>query len=63
LAWLNKDLQLKMRDKRETYRKQKQGCVIWEEYKDIVCGDTIRKTKAQVELNLARDVKNNKKAF
>ena len=28
-----------------------------------MCGDGIRKAKAQVELNLARDMKNNKKGF
>ena len=40
----------------------KQGRVTWEEYRDAVwtCRRRIRKTKAQVELNLARDVKNNK---
>jgi len=28
-----------------------------------VCRDRIRKAKAQMELNLARDVKDNKKGF
>ena len=28
-----------------------------------MCRDKIRKAKAQMELNLARDVKNNKKGF
>ena len=28
-----------------------------------MCGDRIRKAKAQMELNLARDVKDNKKGF
>ena len=28
--WLCKDLQLKLREKREMYRKWKQGCVAWE---------------------------------
>ena len=37
----------------------------WEEYRAIVrvCRDRIRKAKALVELNLARDVKDNKKGF
>ena len=45
------------------YRKWKQGCVAWEEYQAVVrlCRDRIR--KAQMELNLARDVKDNKKGF
>ena len=39
--------------------------VAWEEYTDAVlmCRNEIRKAKAQMELNLARDVKNNKKVF
>ena len=54
-----------MREKREVYRKWKQGCVGWEEYRAVVhvCRDRIRKASAQVELNLARDVKDNKKGF
>ena len=51
------------------YRKWKQGCVAWEGYRDIVsmCRHKIRKAKAQIELNVVRDVKitrrgeNNKK--
>ena len=62
-SWLCKDLQLKLREKREMYRKWKQGCVSWEEYRAVVhvCRDRIRKAKVQMELNLARDVKDNKK--
>ena len=47
------------------YRKWNQGCVAWEEYSDIVCmcRDKVRNAKAQMELNLARDVKSNKKGF
>ena len=56
LLWLCKDLQLKLGEKREVYRKWKQGCVGWEEYRAVVhvCRDRIRKAKAQMELNLAR---------
>ena len=62
---MRKDLQLKLREKREMYRKRKQGCVAWEEYRDAVrmCRDRVRKAKGQMELNLTRDVKNNKKEF
>ena len=44
------------------YRKWKQGCVAWEEYRPVVCvcRDRIRKAKVQMELNLARDVKDKK---
>ena len=40
-------------EKRETYRKWKQGCIAWEEYRDVVrmCRDKMRKAKAQMELN------------
>ena len=61
--WLCKDLQLKLREKKEVYRMWKQGCVGWEEYRAVVrvCRDRIRKAKAQMELNLGRDVRDNKK--
>ena len=48
----------------EDHSKQwKQGWVAWEEYKDVVqlYRDGVRKAKWQMELNLVRDVKNNKK--
>jgi len=37
----------------------------WEEYRDAVwtCRDGIRKAKLQMEMNLAKDAKNNKKGF
>ena len=58
-------VQLRLREKREMYRRWKQGCVSWEEYRAVVrvCRDRIRKAKAQMELNLVRDVKDNKKGF
>ena len=58
-------MQLKLREKRERYRKWKQGCVAWEEYRDVVhmCGNKIRKTKAQIELNVVRDVKITRRDF
>ena len=60
-----KDLQLTLREKREMYRKWKQGCVAWEEYRDAVrmCRNKIRQAKGQIELTLVRDVKNNKGFF
>ena len=43
----------------------KQGQVSWEEYRDtaLLCRDWVRRAKVQLELNLARDAKNNKKGF
>ena len=51
--------------KKAAYKLWKQERVIWEEYRDAVwtCRRRIRKAKVQVELNLERDVKNNKKTF
>ena len=62
---LYKDLQLKVREKRVMYRKWKQGCVGWDEYRAVVhvCRGRIRKAKVLIELNLVRDVKYNKKGF
>jgi len=38
------------------------GKVTWEEYRNVVkaCKDATRKAKVHLELNLARDVKDNK---
>ena len=43
----------------------KEGQVTWEEYRNVVraCRDATRKAKAHLELKLARDIKDNKKAF
>lgn len=47
------------------YRWWKHGCVSWEQYRAVVhvCRDWIRKAKVQMELNLARNMKDNKKGF
>jgi len=46
-------------------RQWKQGQISWEEYRDAawLCKDEVRRAKAQLELSLARDAKNNKKGF
>ena len=43
----------------------KQGQVAWKEYGEIIqaARDQVRKAKALIELNLARDIKGNKKSF
>ena len=53
---------VKLKGRRELH---KQGQVSWEEYRDAarLCRDEVRRAKAQLELNLARNVKNNKKGF
>ncbi|KAM6092638.1 uncharacterized protein LJ206_005604 [Theristicus caerulescens] len=64
-AWMNKELLDKLKLKKEAYRACKQGQVAWDEYREIVqtARDQVRKAKALIELNLARDVKGNKKSF
>ena len=44
---------------------QKDGQTTWEEHRIIVraCREATRKAKAHLELNLAMDVKDNKKGF
>ena len=61
-AWPGKVLLVKLGEKKGRYRQCKQGHVTSEEYRDAVqtCRDGIRKAKAQMELNLVRDVKNKK---
>ena len=56
---------VKLRKKRELHRQWKQGLASWEEHREAarLCRDGVRKAKAQLELNLARDAKNNKKGF
>ncbi|KFP18135.1 hypothetical protein Z169_02708, partial [Egretta garzetta] len=64
-AWLRQEMLVKLRRKRELHRQWKQGQASWEEYRDTarLCRDGVRKAKVQLELNLARDAKNNKKGF
>ncbi|KAK4806898.1 hypothetical protein QYF61_012619 [Mycteria americana] len=59
------ELLAKLKHKKEAYRGSKQGRVTWEEYRNIVQAsrDEVRKAKAHLELNLANDVKGNKKGF
>jgi len=58
-------LLVKLSERKEKYRQWKQGDMSWEKYRDAVWTyrEWIRKAKMQMELNLARDVKNNSKSF
>ncbi|PKU34063.1 hypothetical protein llap_15633 [Limosa lapponica baueri] len=64
-AWLSHDLLVKLKGKKELRRQFRQDQISWEEYRDSawLCRDEVRKSKARLELNLARDAKNNKKGF
>jgi len=62
---MNKELLAKLKQKKEAYRGWKQGEAAWEEYREImrVAREQVREAKALTELNVARDVKGNKKDF
>jgi len=64
-AWLNNELLAEIRRKRKVHGMWKKGQSTWEEYRNVVraCRDAMRKAKSQLELNLARDINNNKKGF
>jgi len=65
MAWLCRDRLVKLKGKKAMHRQWKQGQVSWEEHRDAawLCRDEVRKAKAQLEINLARGAKNNKKGF
>ncbi|KAK4807040.1 hypothetical protein QYF61_018381 [Mycteria americana] len=64
-AWLNRELLLGLRKKRRVYHFWQKGQATQEEYRDLVksCREKIRKAKAELELNLATVVRDNKKCF
>jgi len=59
------NLLVKLKVMKETHRQWKQGRVSWEEYRDParLCRDGVRKAKAQMEPNLAKNAKNEKKSY
>ena len=63
--WLNRDLWLELKNKREVYGLWKSGQATYDDYRYVVklCREKIRKAKAQLELNLATKVKDNNKYF
>ncbi|KAK4820687.1 hypothetical protein QYF61_003607 [Mycteria americana] len=64
-AWLNRELWLELRKKRRVYNLWKKGRATQEDYKGVarLCREKIRRAKAELELNLAAAVKDNKKHF
>jgi len=62
---MSKELLVEIRWKRKVHGLWKEGQATWEEYRDVIKAfrDATRKAKAHLELNLARDVKDNKKGF
>ncbi|KAK4815696.1 hypothetical protein QYF61_006679 [Mycteria americana] len=65
LAWLTRELWLELRKKRRVYDLWKKGRASQEDYKGVArfCREKIRRAKAELELNLAAAVKDNKKHF
>ena len=62
---MNRELFLRLQEKKRIYLLWKEGRATRKEYKEVVkmCREKIRKAKAQLELNLAAGVKGNKKLF
>jgi len=62
---MSKQLLAELKWKRKVYRMWKEGQATWEKYRNIVraCKEAMRKAKANLELNLARDDKDNTKGF
>ena len=56
---------IKLKSKKKMHRQWKHGQVLWEEYNEAtrLCRDGVRKIKDQLELNLAKDAKKNKKVL
>jgi len=63
--WMRKELLAKLKWKRMVLGRCKEEQATWEEYRNIVraCREETRKAKAHLELNLERNVKENKKDF
>ncbi|KAK4816761.1 hypothetical protein QYF61_022759 [Mycteria americana] len=64
-AWLTRELWLGLRKKRRVYNLWKKGRATQEDYKGVarLCREKIRRAKAELQLNLAAAVKDNKKHF
>jgi len=62
---VSRALLVELKGRKEMHRQWKQGQVSWEEHRDAawLCRGEVRKAKGQLDLNFARDTKNNKKGF
>ena len=60
---MNKELMDKLKGKKNVHEQWKKSLSTWEEYRNVVsaCRDATRKAKALLELNLAKEIKDNKK--
>ncbi|KFQ18254.1 hypothetical protein N331_11172, partial [Merops nubicus] len=64
-TWLSQDLLVRLKNKMRLHKQWKQGQISWGEFRDAarLCRDKVRKAKGQLELNLGREAKENKKGF
>jgi len=64
-VWMSKELLAELRWKRKVHGMWKEGQTTWEEYRNVAraCREATRKDKVHLELNLAKDVKDNEKSF
>ncbi|CAM4553989.1 unnamed protein product [Caretta caretta] len=64
-AWLNSEILADLKHKKEAYKMWKIGQMTRKEYKHVAraCRNEIRRAKSHLELQLARDVRSNKKGF
>lgn len=62
---MDKEILTKLKCRNETCKRWKQGQVTWEEYSDTVqaCRNADGKAKTHLELDLARDMKGDKKGI
>lgn len=62
---MSQELPTRLGHNKQMYKRWKQGQVTQEEYRAGLraCRDSIRKAKVDLELNLSRDGKGNKKGF
>lgn len=64
-VWMNREIFLRLQEKKRIYLLWKKGRATQKEYKEVVkiCREKIRQAKARLELNLAARVKGNEKLF
>ena len=64
-AWMSKELMDKLKERKKAHEIWKKCLSIWEEYRNVAraCRVSVRKAKAHLELNLAKDMKDNKVFF
>ena len=62
---MSRDLLVKLKSMKKMHRQWRQGQMSQEEYRHVarLCRNGVRKAKVRLELNLARDAKNDKKGF